>query len=65
MKFSIKKDVLLQNLNAVGKALSSKNLIPILSGIKFNLSNEGLMLSASDNDISIESFIKKRRVRKY
>ena len=62
MKFSIKKDVLLQNLNAVGKALSSKNLIPILSAIKFNLSNEGLILSASDNDISIESFIKKEEL---
>lgn len=59
MKFSIKKDVLLQSLNSVSKALSSKNLIPILSGIKFNLTNNGLFLSASDNDISIESFIDK------
>lgn len=62
MKFSIKKDVLLQNLNAVSKALSSKNLIPILSGIKFNLTGEGLFLSASDNDISIESFINKEKL---
>ncbi|MEE0700280.1 MAG: DNA polymerase III subunit beta [Bacilli bacterium] len=62
MKFSIKKDVLLQNLTAVSKALSSKNLIPILSGIKFNLTSEGLFLSASDNDISIESFIDKDKL---
>lgn len=59
MKFSIKKEILLQSLNSVSKALSSKNLIPILSGIKFNLTNNGLFLSASDNDISIESFIDK------
>ena len=57
MKFTIKKDTLLNGLNRVGKALSSKNLIPILSGIKFNLTKEGLFLSASDNDISIETFI--------
>ncbi len=59
MKFSIKKEVLLQSLNSVSKALSSKNLIPVLAGIKFNLTNNGLFLSASDNDISIESFIDK------
>lgn len=57
MKFSIKKDVLLQGLNQVSKALSSKNLIPILSGIKFNLTKEGLFLTASDNDVGIETFI--------
>ena len=59
MKFSIKKDILLKNLNSVSKALSSKNLIPILSGIKFDLTDNGLFLSASDNDISVETFIKK------
>ena len=64
MKFSIKKEVLLQNLTAVSKALSSKNLIPILSGIKFNLTNNGLFLSASDNDISIECFIDKEKLEK-
>ncbi len=64
MKFSIKKDVLLQSLNSVSKALSSKNLIPVLSGIKFNLTNNGLFLSASDNDISIENFIDKDKLDK-
>lgn len=62
MKFSIKKDVLLSSLTTVSKALSSKNLIPILSGIKFNLTKEGLFLSASDNDISIETFIDKSKL---
>lgn len=64
MKFSIRKEVLLQGLNSVSKALSSKNLIPVLAGIKFNLTNNGLFLSASDNDISIESFIDKDKLDK-
>ena len=62
MKFSIKKEVLLNSLSIVSKALSSKNLIPILSGIKFNLTQEGLFLSASDNDVSIETFIEKSKL---
>lgn len=57
MKFIIKKDILLESLNHTSKAISSKNLIPILSGIKFELKEEGLYLYASDTDISIKSFI--------
>ena len=37
MKFSIKKEILLENLNNVSKAVSTKNVIPVLGGIKFNL----------------------------
>ena len=62
MKFSIRKEILLNSLTTVSKALSSKNLIPILSGIKFNLTKEGLFLSASDNDVSIETFIDKSKL---
>ena len=57
MKLRIKKDVLLEGLNKVSKAISTKNLIPILSGIKFELNNNGLTLTASDNDITIQTFI--------
>ena len=57
MKIKIKKELLLENLNKVSKALSSKNLVPALAGIKFDLTNEGLTLTASDNDITIRSFI--------
>ena len=53
MKFIIKKNVLLENLFNTSKAISSRNLIPILTGIKFELKKEGLYLSASDSDISI------------
>ena len=35
MKFTIKKDLLLDALSKVSKAISTKNLIPVLAGIKF------------------------------
>lgn len=57
MKFEIEKEILLNNLKKVSKALKSKNLVPVLSGIKFDLEEEGLTLTASDNDITIQSFI--------
>ena len=31
MKFKINKDVLLENLNNVGRALSNRNIIPIIN----------------------------------
>lgn len=64
MKFSIKKELLLENLNNVSKAVSSKNVIPVLGGIKFNLTNEGLFLTATNNEIDIESFIDKKYIDK-
>ena len=57
MKLIIKKDILLENLTNTAKAISTKNLIPILTGIKFDLTKEGLTLTASDNDITIQTFI--------
>ena len=57
MKLKIKKDLLLENLNKVSKAISTKNLIPILAGIKFDLTKKGLTLTASNNDITIQKFI--------
>ena len=54
MKFSIKKDILLESLNIVSHAISSKNIIPVLGGIKFDLKKEGLYLESSDNEIDIK-----------
>lgn len=59
MNFKIKKSVLMEALNNVSRALSSKNIIPILSGIKFDLFSDKLVLTASDNDISIQTVILK------
>ena len=57
MKIKIKRNLLLEHLNKVSKALSTKNLVPALAGIKFDLNKNGLTLTASDNDITIETFI--------
>lgn len=62
MKLRIKREILLENLNHVSKAISSKNLIPILLGIKFDLRKEGLYLYASDTDISIEALIPNDKI---
>ncbi len=57
MEFSIKKSVLLHNLNFVSKAISSKSPIPALSGVKFDLTNEGLTLVGSSLETTIKAFI--------
>ena len=57
MKFTIKKDLLLDALIKVSKAISTKNLIPVLAGVKFELKKKRLTLTASDNDITIQTSI--------
>ena len=57
MKFKIKKELLLDALNKVSKAISTKNLIPVLAGIKFELKKKKLTLTATDNDITIQTSI--------
>jgi DNA polymerase-3 subunit beta len=62
MKFKIKRNILLENITHVSKAISPRNLIPILTGIKFDLTEEGLYLFASDSDISIRCLIEKDKI---
>jgi len=64
MKFTIEKNILLENLNHVSKAISIKNVIPVLNGIKFELNNDGLYLTASDTDLTIKTFIKRDKIKK-
>lgn len=59
MKFKIQKDYLVQSVQDVMKAVSSRTTIPILTGIKIVTTEEGVTLTGSDSDISIESFIPK------
>ncbi len=63
MKFAIDKNILLENLNNVIKGISTKNVIPILNGIKFDLTNEGLSLTASDSELTINSFIESKNIK--
>ena len=53
MKFIVKKEILLESLNNTARAISTKNLIPILTGIKFDLKDE-IIRKLPNTDISIE-----------
>ncbi|WP_152395804.1 DNA polymerase III subunit beta [Paenibacillus guangzhouensis] len=57
MKISILKHELNDSIQHVSKAISSRTTIPILSGIKIDVTYQGVTLTASDTDISIQSFI--------
>ncbi|MGX4582749.1 DNA polymerase III subunit beta [Paenibacillus chitinolyticus] len=57
MKLTILKDHLNESIQHVSKAISSKTTIPILTGIKIDATSEGVTLTASDTDISIQSFM--------
>lgn len=57
MKISILKQALNESIQHVSKAISSRTTIPILSGIKLDVNHQGVTLTASDTDISIQSFI--------
>ncbi len=62
MKMVIEKRILMEGLNCVSKALSTRNIIPVLNGIKFDLTKKGLYLTATDNDITIQKFIDKKNI---
>lgn len=62
MKLVIKQNILLKHLNYVIKGISSKNLIPILNCIKFELTSNGLYLMSTDNEIAIKTFIDKKEI---
>ncbi|WP_019157227.1 DNA polymerase III subunit beta [Robertmurraya massiliosenegalensis] len=57
MRFIIQRDRLVQSVQDVMKAVTSRTTIPILTGIKIVADDEGVTLTGSDSDISIESFI--------
>ena len=62
MKFKIEKNIIVENLANVVKAISPKNIIPILNGVKFDLEKDGLYLTASDSELTIQSFIPKESI---
>jgi len=57
MEFIIQKDSLINTITTVSKAVSPRTTIPALTGIKLVAQNEGITLTASDSDLSIEEFI--------
>jgi DNA polymerase III, beta subunit len=57
MKLTILRGELNEAIQHVSKAVASRTTIPILSGIKVDAGYNGVTLTASDTDISIQSFI--------
>ncbi|MCD8501562.1 MAG: DNA polymerase III subunit beta [Bacillaceae bacterium] len=57
MQFVIDRDYFVHSLQHVTKAITSRTTIPILTGIKVVADREGVTLTGSDSDISIECFI--------
>ncbi len=57
MQFSINRQAFIKALNDVSRAISSRTTIPILTNIKIILTQEELILTGSNSDISIETRI--------
>ena len=55
MKVTLNRASFMQELQTVQRAISSKTTIPILTGVKITLTQEGLTLTGSNADISIET----------
>lgn len=54
MKFTIQRDYFLNQLNDTLKAISPRTTLPILTGIKIDATDRGIILTGSDSEISIE-----------
>ena len=57
INFSINRTAFLNSLKVVKLAISSKVVIPALSKVKITVDNEGLTLTGSNGEISIEHFL--------
>jgi len=57
MRFIIQRDKLIAAVQNVMKAISSRTVVPILTGIKIDVKENGIILTGSDSDITIESYI--------
>lgn len=62
MKFTIKKNIILEALSNAVRALSTKITIPVLNGILLNLTNEGLEVQASDSELTIKTTIEAKDI---
>lgn len=54
MKIRIKRSYFIEQLNDVLKAISPRTALPILNGIKLEATEDNLILTGSDSEISIE-----------
>jgi len=61
MKLRVSKSALVDAVSQVIKAVSSKTTIPILTGIKVQADEYGLLLTGSNSDITIQVRVQKKK----
>lgn len=57
MKFTINRNQFINQINNVQRAISSKTTIPILTGMKLAATQQGLIVTGSNVDISVQNLI--------
>lgn len=57
MRFTIDREQFLKGLNVSGKAISPKSPIPVLSNIKLDMTDSGLVVLGSNTELAIETLI--------
>lgn len=57
MKFSINRNTFLSELGIIQRVVAARTTIPILTGVKLELTHRGLTLTGSDASLSIENFL--------
>ncbi|KRN13126.1 DNA polymerase III subunit beta [Fructilactobacillus fructivorans] len=58
MKFVTNRNAFIKALNTVSRAISSKTTIPILTGLKMDVSESDILLTGSNADVSIQTSVK-------
>ncbi len=54
MKFRCERDVLVEGFSAAARAVGSRAALPVLSGVRMILTGDGLRLTGSDLDLTID-----------
>lgn len=60
MRFSINRNVLLNNLNIIQRGLPNKTPLPILYSIKFEVNQDHIILTSSNSDLAIQVLVEDR-----
>jgi hypothetical protein len=57
MIFSVDREILIENLKIISRGLPAKSPMPILTGIKMEVTDTDLYMTSSNTDISVQTFI--------
>lgn len=57
MIFSVDREILIENLKIISRGLPAKSPMPILTGIKIEVTDTDLYMTSSNTDISVQTFI--------